>query len=184
MSPQQGLFFFDSSFRPVPLEQHFLGVKGKPGSLVSKKNLDLATFTKVLDLVRQGHQVMVFVHARKETVKSAQALREAALEEGALDDFDSSGHPSFEHFRRELSTSRNKEMKQLFDSGFGIHHAGMLRSDRNMMERMFEARAINVSFSLLCTYQILSRQHLSVRCFAVQRPSPGESTFPLTQVGS
>ena len=35
-------------------------------------------------------------------------------------------------------------MRQLFDVGFGIHHAGMLRSDRNMMERMFEARAIKV----------------------------------------
>jgi antiviral helicase SLH1 len=35
-------------------------------------------------------------------------------------------------------------MKQLFDTGFGIHHAGMLRSDRNLMERLFEARAIKV----------------------------------------
>jgi hypothetical protein len=39
-------------------------------------------------------------------------------------------------------------MKQLFDYGFGIHHAGMLRSDRNMMERMFEANCIKV---LCCT---------------------------------
>jgi antiviral helicase SLH1 len=35
-------------------------------------------------------------------------------------------------------------MKELFDHGFGIHHAGMLRSDRNMMERMFEDNAIKV----------------------------------------
>jgi len=144
VSTEKGLFFFDSSFRPVPLEQHFIGVKGKPGSPASRKNLDRATFVKVLDLVRQGHQVMVFVHARKETVKTAQSLRESVLEEDAWDDFDPSSHPQFEQFRREIGTSRNKEMKQLFDSGFGIHHAGMLRSDRNMMERMFEARAINV----------------------------------------
>lgn len=157
VSPDKGLFFFDSSFRPVPLEQRFIGVKGKPGSPVSRKNLDRVTFVKVLDLVRKGHQVMVFVHARKETVKTAQALRESVLEEGAWDDFDPSSHPRFEHFRREISASRNKEMKQLFDSGFGIHHAGMLRSDRNMMERMFEARAINVchrhtsAISIICS---------------------------------
>lgn len=42
--------------------------------------------------------------------------------------------------------SKNREMKELFNDGFGIHHAGMLRSDRNMMERMFEARAIKVLF--------------------------------------
>jgi antiviral helicase SLH1 len=89
---------------------------------------------------------MVFVHARKETVKSALALKEAVLADGqVLEAFDPTDHPQWDSFRREISTSRNKEMKQLFDHGFGIHHAGMLRSDRNMMERMFEARAIKVN---------------------------------------
>ncbi|KAI0049650.1 Sec63-domain-containing protein [Auriscalpium vulgare] len=148
VSRQTGLFYFDSSFRPVPLEQHFIGVKGKPNSLESKKNLDSITFEKVSELVHQGHQVMVFVHARKETVKSAMGLRETALLDGILEDFRCDDHPSYDHFRRDIGTSRNKEMRQLFDDGFGIHHAGMLRSDRNMMERMFEARAIKV---LCCT---------------------------------
>ncbi|KAI7462709.1 Sec63-domain-containing protein [Hortaea werneckii] len=35
-----GLFYFDQSFRPVPLEQHFLGVKGKAGSKTSRENTD------------------------------------------------------------------------------------------------------------------------------------------------
>jgi len=35
-----GMFFFDSSFRPVPLEQHFIGVKGKLGSKQSRENID------------------------------------------------------------------------------------------------------------------------------------------------
>ncbi|KAE9410344.1 Sec63-domain-containing protein [Gymnopus androsaceus JB14] len=148
VSRQKGLFYFDSSFRPVPLEQHFLGIKGKPGSAQAKKNLDHVTFEKVSELVAQGHQVMVFVHARKETVKSATALQEAALAEGSSDDFSCEEHPQWSFFRRDIAQSRNKEMKQLFDHGFGIHHAGMLRSDRNMMERMFEARAIKV---LVCT---------------------------------
>jgi hypothetical protein len=98
----------------------------------------------VEEIVDRGHQVMVFVHARKETVKSALALREAALAEGVLEKFSCEDHQQWSIFRREIGQSRNKEMKQLFDSGFGIHHAGMLRSDRNMMERMFEARAIKV----------------------------------------
>jgi antiviral helicase SLH1 len=139
------LFYFDSSFRPIPLEQHFIGIKGKPGSISSRKNLDRVTFQKVSELVSAGHQIMVFVHARKETVKTAMGLREAALLEGNSDDFTCEGHPQFSLFRRSVGESRNKEMKMLFDGGFGIHHAGMLRSDRNMMERMFEARAIKVS---------------------------------------
>ncbi|KAG2146706.1 Sec63-domain-containing protein [Suillus clintonianus] len=148
VSRYKGLFFFDSSFRPIPLEQHFIGVRGKPGSPRSKKNLDRVTFEKVSELVHQGHQVMVFVHARKETVKAAQALKDAATIDGTLDDYNCEEHPQWSFFRRSIGDSRNKEMKQLFDLGFGIHHAGMLRSDRNMMERMFEARAIKV---LCCT---------------------------------
>ncbi|CAK9780073.1 Sec63-domain-containing protein [Cutaneotrichosporon oleaginosum] len=144
----QGLFFFDGSFRPVPLEQHFIGVKGKARSFTQMRNMEQVVFDKVLEQVRAGHQVMVFVHARKETVKTAQKLREMAMEEGEIDAFDTREHPRFQFHRRDIGTSRNKEMKELFDYGFGIHHAGMLRSDRNMMERMFEDQAIKV---LCCT---------------------------------
>ncbi|KIY46613.1 Sec63-domain-containing protein [Fistulina hepatica ATCC 64428] len=148
VSRYKGLFYFDSSFRPVPLEQHFLGIRGKPGSAQARKNIDQVAFWKVAALVEQGHQVMVFVHSRKETVKSALALRDAAQQEGNLDDFSCEDHPRWSFFRREVGESRNKEMRQLFDSGFGIHHAGMLRSDRNLMERMFSEKAIKV---LCCT---------------------------------
>ncbi|GAA6042641.1 hypothetical protein JCM8097_008262 [Rhodosporidiobolus ruineniae] len=150
-----GLFFFDSSFRPVPLEQHFVGVKGKPGSMLSRNNLDNAAFDKVAELVKAGHQCMVFVHARKDTVKTAQMLREKALEEGIADLLDparsSDGQDiagKWMGFKRDLAGSRNRELKELAAAGFGIHHAGMLRSDRNIAERMFEA---NVTKVLCCT---------------------------------
>ncbi|GAA5829196.1 hypothetical protein JCM11251_004156 [Rhodosporidiobolus azoricus] len=146
-----GLFFFDSSFRPVPLEQHFVGVRGKPGSPQSRTNLDNAAFDKVAELVKAGHQCMVFVHARKETVKTAQMLREKAVAEGIADLLDPTGEEvanKWQGFKRDLSSSRNRELKELAAGGFGIHHAGMLRSDRNIAERMFEANVIKV---LCCT---------------------------------
>jgi antiviral helicase SLH1 len=88
---------------------------------------------------------MVFVHARKETVKTAMGLMEEASLTGLLSDFSCEEHPQWAIFRRSIGESRNKEMKLLFDKGFGIHHAGMLRSDRNMMEKLFEAKTIKVS---------------------------------------
>ncbi|KAH8118593.1 Sec63-domain-containing protein [Phellopilus nigrolimitatus] len=148
VSRQTGLFYFDASFRPIPLEQHFLGIRGKPGSAQARRNLDRVAYEKAAALAAQGHQVMVFVHARKETVKTALALKEAALAEGTSEDFSCEAHETWGLFRREVGQSRNKEMRELFDHGFGIHHAGMLRSDRNLMERLFEARAIKV---LCCT---------------------------------
>lgn len=89
---------------------------------------------------------MVFVHARKETVKTGLTIHEMASKEGILEEFDCSGNPRWEFFKKDLSMSKNKEMKQLFDCGIGIHHAGMLRSDRNLTERMFESGSLKVSF--------------------------------------
>ncbi|CAO3587825.1 unnamed protein product [Absidia cylindrospora] len=148
VNPYQGLFFFDSGFRPVPLEQHFIGVKGKANSIQSNERMNKACFDKVSDLVKEGHQVMVFVHARKETVKTSQMLREEVLNEGLQDYFDCSQEPKYTSYKRDVSKSRNKELKELFSSGFGIHHAGMLRSDRNLTERMFADGVLRV---LCCT---------------------------------
>jgi len=90
---------------------------------------------------------MVFVHARKETVKTGLTIHEMASKEGITEEFDCSGNPRWEFFKKDLSMSKNKEMKQLFDCGIGIHHAGMLRSDRNLTERMFESGSLKVSFA-------------------------------------
>jgi antiviral helicase SLH1 len=43
----RGLFFFDSSFRPVPIEQHLIGVRGKPGSTTSRNNMNHICYEKV-----------------------------------------------------------------------------------------------------------------------------------------
>lgn len=48
----------------------------------------------------------------------------------------------------QIQRSRNKQMKEIFPEGFGIHHAGMLRSDRSLMESMFSKGHIKV---LVCT---------------------------------
>ncbi|KAJ1945879.1 activating signal cointegrator 1 complex subunit 3, partial [Linderina macrospora] len=81
----KGMFYFDSGFRPVPLEQHFVGVHGKAGTPATARLLNRVCYDRVQQLVSDGHQVMVFVHARKETVNTAKALRELAMQEGTLD---------------------------------------------------------------------------------------------------
>ena len=143
-----GLFYFSAAFRPVGLEQHFIGVKGKAGSRQSNDNLDKATFKQVHELVSGGHQVMVFVHARKATVKTAQTLLELAQLEVDADVFDPTNHPQYDLGIRDMTKSRNREMRELFSKGFGIHHAGMLRSDRNLMEKYFGNGVLKV---LCCT---------------------------------
>ncbi|ETS83852.1 helicase mug81 [Pestalotiopsis fici W106-1] len=145
---QQGLFYFDGSFRPVPLEQHFIGVKGKPNSKQSRDNLDQIAFEKVRDMLQQDHQVMVFVHSRRDTLLTAKMLHQKAVDEFCVDLFDPQGHPAYEQAQRDMKSCKARELRDLLPKGLGIHHAGMTRSDRNLMERLFAEGVIKV---LCCT---------------------------------
>lgn len=47
----------------------------------------------------------------------------------------------------QISKSRNREVQQLFPAGFSMHHAGMLRSDRNLVEKYFAEGMIKVLYA-------------------------------------
>lgn len=143
-----GLFYFDASFRPVPLEQHFIGVKGKPNSKTSRDNLDTTAFEKLREMLEQDHQVMVFVHSRKDTFNTAKMLYEKAVDNFCVDLFDPTGHPQYEQAVKDMKSSRGKELRELLPKGIGIHHAGMARSDRNLIEKLFATSVLKV---LCCT---------------------------------
>lgn len=143
-----GLFYFDGSFRPVPLEQHFIGVRGKAGSKVSRENLDIVAFEKVQDMLEQDHQIMVFVHSRRDTLLTAKMLYQKAADQAATDLFDPAGHPYYEQAIRDMKSSKARELRDLLPKGLGIHHAGLTRSDRNLMESLFAKGVIKV---LCCT---------------------------------
>jgi replicative superfamily II helicase len=44
--------------------------------------------------------------------------------------------------------SRNRQIQQFFRYGFGIHHAGMIRAHRSLVEKLYEVGLIKV---LSCT---------------------------------
>ena len=91
---------------------------------------------------------MIFVHARNGTLRTAENLIRLAQEFGKTTVFQSESSPELTRAKKELSRSRNKKLSELFDYGFGVHHAGLLRSDRSMMERFFSDGLIKV---LVCT---------------------------------
>ncbi|KAL1876339.1 hypothetical protein VTK73DRAFT_9582 [Phialemonium thermophilum] len=143
-----GLFYFDSSFRPVPLEQHFIGVKGKAGSKQSRENLDTVAFEKVREMLELDHQVMVFVHSRRDTLATAKMIHEKAVDAMCVDLLDPVAHPKYDSAMRDIKSTKARELRELIPKGLGIHHAGMSRSDRNLMERLFGEGVIKV---LCCT---------------------------------
>lgn len=148
VNPMSGLFFFDDSFRPVPLEQQFVAIKGKAGTRQTNDEIDRISYEKLVEMLEAGHQIMVFVHSRKDTLKTARSYISQAQAHGDSALFDCSGTEAYDTFDREMAKWKNRDMKELFMAGFGVHHAGMLRSERNLTERMFLHGAIKV---LCCT---------------------------------
>jgi activating signal cointegrator complex subunit 3 len=187
VNPSTGLFYFNDSYRPVPLQQTFIGVTEK-NALKRVNYMNKIAWDKAINAIRKGKQVMVFVHSRKDTAKTARALRDIAVQEKALNLLSPFGKPDEEEklqgetnvtsstpsfystdpassdikgegklslnphqlgmMLNEIEKSRNKELQELYKDGFGIHHAGMLRADRNLSERMF---ASGVTKILVCT---------------------------------
>jgi activating signal cointegrator complex subunit 3 len=147
VNPYKGLFFFDGRFRPVPLTQAFIGVKS-PKPLQQMKEMDEVCFDSVLESAQKGHQVLVFVHARNATVKTATILRDMAAAENKLEFFQPEQTGELGTAVTQVKKSRNKELRDLFTDGFSIHHAGMHRQDRNLVERLFSRGMIKV---LVCT---------------------------------
>lgn len=147
VNPMIGLFYFDSRFRPIPLSTQFIGVKTiKP--LQQMQDMDQICFDKCVEMLRQGHQVMVFVHARNATVRTATILREMAQQKGLTGLFACDSSPEYGNALKAISKSRNRQLQDLFQSGLAMHHAGMLRPDRSLVEKYFQDGFIKV---LVCT---------------------------------
>lgn len=140
-----GLYYFDNSFRPVALEQQYIGVTEKK-ALKRFQVMNEIVYEKVMEHAGRN-QVLVFVHSRKETGKTARAIRDMCLEKDTLGQFLREGSASMEVLRTEAEQVKNHELKDLLPYGFAIHHAGMTRVDRTLVEDLFADRHIQVLVS-------------------------------------
>uniref|UniRef100_A0A0N5ASB3 U5 small nuclear ribonucleoprotein 200 kDa helicase n=1 Tax=Syphacia muris TaxID=451379 RepID=A0A0N5ASB3_9BILA len=141
----KNLFYFDNSYRPVPLEQQYIGITEKK-ALKRFQTMNEVVYEKVMEHAGKS-QVLIFVHSRKETAKTAKAIRDACLEKDTLSAFMREGSASTEILRSEASQVANTDLKDLMPYGFAIHHAGMNRVDRTLVEDLFADRHLQVLVS-------------------------------------
>ena len=137
-----GLFYFDHNYRPVPLDTTFFGV-GESNFAKREYIMNDIAYEKAIKSVQSGYQVMVFVHSRKKTAMGGRAFVELAAKHGHTDIFDADLSPSQ---KKDVQKSRNKDLGELVPKGVGIHHAGMLRSDRNLSEKLFREGKLKFLF--------------------------------------
>eukprot|EP01041_Mallomonas_annulata_P002895 gene2895-5684_t len=145
VNPEKGLFYFDNSFRPVPLQQQYIGVTEKK-ALKRFQLMNEICYEKVLQHAGRN-QVLIFVHSRSETAKTARALRDMALQNDALSSFVREDSASREILKEESEVAKNPDLKDLLPHGFAIHHAGMVRTDRTLVEDLFSDKHVQVLVS-------------------------------------
>ncbi|KAI9311054.1 Sec63 Brl domain-containing protein [Dichotomocladium elegans] len=145
VDPKTGLHFFDSAYRPCPLRQQFIGVTEKK-AIKRFQVMNEVCYEKVVEQLenREENQVLVFVHSRKETAKTAKSMRDMALERETLTKFLKDDSASREILQSEAATVKDANLQELLPYGFAIHHAGMTRADRTLVEELFADGHIKV----------------------------------------
>lgn len=147
VDPAKGLFYFDSSYRPVPLQQQYIGIMEKK-AIKRFALMNEICYEKVVEQAELDNQVLIFVHSRKETVSTAQALRDLFVENDTLSKLVRPNSASSEVLLEESEKiDHNDDLKEMLPYGFGVHHAGMKRKDRSLVENAFAAGHLKVLVS-------------------------------------
>ncbi|KMP09728.1 ATP-dependent DNA helicase MER3 [Coccidioides immitis RMSCC 2394] len=148
VDPISGLFHFDGSYRPCPLKQEFIGVTEKK-AIKQLKTMNDVCYNKVLEQVGTNkNQMLIFVHSRKDTAKTARYIRDKAVEMETIGQILRSDAASRAILAEEAESVNDPSLKDLMPYGFGIHHAGMSKVDRTSVEDLFADGSLQV---LVCT---------------------------------
>ncbi|KAF5153407.1 Sec63 Brl domain protein [Theileria parva strain Muguga] len=140
--PPEHTYYFGREYRHVPLQQIFYGIKNDD---IYKNNMLTICFDHIVETLESGKQCMVFVHSRNETFTTASRIVEMINRSEKSDLF----QPDLAQVKRFSSQlMRRNNLKLLSDYSISIHHAGLSKSDRDLVEEMFKSGLVKV---LVCT---------------------------------
>ena len=143
---KKGLFYFNASYRPCGLQQQFIGIT-EMKAIKRYQVMNEVCYEKVLDQAGKN-QTLIFVDSRKETAKTAKFLRDMAIEKETITQFVKPDAAIREILTVEVDHVKDSNLRDLLPFGFAIHHAGMTREDRVLVEDLFNDGAVQV---LVCT---------------------------------
>ncbi|CCF56555.1 hypothetical protein KAFR_0B02580 [Kazachstania africana CBS 2517] len=144
--PEDHVFYFSSSFRPCPLAQQFCGVKEK-SPLKRRSAMNDACYDKVVESLTENHQIIVFVHSRKDTIRTAKWLKDKLLENDQHEKLLKSSSGSKAILESESENVESPALKPILKYGIGIHHAGLSKNDRALSEDLFADGVLQILVS-------------------------------------
>ena len=118
--------------------------KGKFRVLREHEILNIVTLEKTSFYLSDNYQVMIFVHSRKETFKTAKYLLDN-LSASLLLVSDGKEEEVDEPRKRKSIVS--SELRSILGRNIGIHHAGLVRADRSLVESLFLSGKLRVLVS-------------------------------------
>ena len=145
-NPESGVMVFEDRYRPVPLHKTYVGVKEKISKDDKNKTYSSILCDSVIKTLEQCKQVMIFVQARNQTLHIARHIREQMAQRGRSDLFKGTIFTS--EIQKKIRRLKTSDLADLVTDSIGIHHAGMLRADRSLIEELFRQKKIQV---LVCT---------------------------------
>ena len=159
-APPEATFSFGDAYRPVPLEASVETYSHGENAFADKYR----RLYRALDLaephLRDDGQALVFVASRQDTVQAAKKTRDELAERdvpvGARGEYE---------FHTAADDLQNDTLRQSVLDGVGFHHAGLSRSDKDLVEEWFRDGKITALFS---TSTLAWGVNLPARCVVIR----------------
>lgn len=137
---KEGLFNFRHSVRPVPLELYIDGFPEVRGFSPLMQSMNRPTFLAIKNH-SPDKPVIVFVPSRRQTRLTAKDLVNYC---GMEDNPRRFVHMDEEDLQLNLARVQDEALKEAISFGIGLHHAGLVESDRQLSEELFLNNKIQI----------------------------------------
>lgn len=137
---EKGLFNFRHSVRPVPLETFIDGFPEQTGFCPLMQSMNRPAFLAI-KTHSPTKPVIVFVASRRQTRLTARDLITFC---GLEDNPRRFLHMSEDELDILLDKAIDASVKEALSFGIGLHHAGLVESDRQLVEELFTLNKIQV----------------------------------------
>jgi replicative superfamily II helicase len=159
-APDETTFTFGEDYRPVPLAAEVATYARGENAFADKYRRLYRALDLVEPHVREEGQALIFVSSRQDTVQAAKKARDELASRDIP--VETRGDYDFHTAAEELD---DDTLRQSVLDGVGFHHAGLSRSDRNLVEEWFREGRLKLLFS---TSTLAWGVNLPARCVVIR----------------
>ncbi|KAH8740934.1 U5 small nuclear ribonucleoprotein 200kDA helicase [Cryptosporidium ryanae] len=141
-----GYYNFSPSIRPVPCTVYISGFQEK-NYCPRMSTMNKPIYNKILQYSPKK-PVIIFVASRRQTRETALSLSRLCFCDGDpykfLNNTNYNNGFDIEDYKRKIRSVNDKSLRNTLEYGIGIHHAGLVDSDREIVENLFLSGEIQI----------------------------------------